>query len=116
MVYEAIALIGAAVTAGISYNTLGIWKRYREGGDAAIDWAKVKKNVIIGSVLGVIGWGVSLTKQLPIPEVASVDSFALAVIGFFPLIVVADAIFTNHELGSNDDGFSFDSVDNNEYD
>jgi len=90
----ALATIGAAVLAGISWNTIGIWQVYRDGGLAAVDWLKVRKNVIIGIILGVIGYGVSLTGSIPIPAIVDLNSFILAVIAFFPLVVVAERIFT----------------------
>jgi len=90
----ALATIGSAVLAGIAWNTLGIWQVYREKGGAAVDWLKVRKNVIIGIVLGIIAYGVSLSEALAIPPISDLDSFILAVIAFFPIIIVADKIFT----------------------
>lgn len=97
MVYEALGLIGAAVFAGVGYNTLGIWKQYRQGGEAAVDLAKVKRNVIIGAVLGAIGYGLSLSEGVNIPSVTSIETFGAAVVAFFPLIVIAEGVFANHE-------------------
>ena len=91
----ALATIGAAVLAGISWNTLGIWQVYRDKGFDAVDWLKVRKNVIIGVILGVIGYGASLSGAIEIPAVSDFNSFILTVIAFFPLIVVAERIFTN---------------------
>ncbi len=112
MVYEALATIGAALIAGVSFNTLGIWKKYRELGEKAIDWAKVKKNVIIGSVLGVIAYGVSLADKENniIPAINDLETFVLAVIAFFPAIVIADAIFANHGKQAEDE-VDFDLLD-----
>jgi len=90
----ALATLGAAVLAGISWNTLGIWQVYRDKGLVAVDWLKVRKNVIIGVILGVIGYGASLSEAIQIPGITDLNSFILAVIAFFPLIVVAEKIFT----------------------
>jgi len=90
----ALATIGAAVLAGISWNTLGIWQVYRDKGLAAVDWLKVRKNVIIGVILGIIGYGASLSGAIDIPGITDFNTFILAVIAFFPLIVVAERIFT----------------------
>jgi len=98
-----LASIGAAVLAGIGYNTLGIWKAYRKGGDASVDWSKVKKNVIIGGILGLIGFGLTLTKALPIPEIVDVNTFIGAIIAYFPLVVVAEGIFVKESDEADED-------------
>ena len=90
----ALATIGAAVLAGISWNTLGIWQVYRVQGLSAVDWLKVRKNVIIGAILGIIGYGASLSDVLPLPVIVDLNTFVLAVIAFFPAIVIAERIFT----------------------
>ena len=96
MTYEiALITIGAAILAGVAWNTLGIWQRWREGADdSSPDWSKVKKNVIIGTILGVIAYGVAVSQGSSLPIIVDVNTFALAVIAFFPLVVVADKIFT----------------------
>jgi len=96
----ALATLGAAVLAGISWNTLGIWQVYRDKGFVAVDWLKVRKNVVIGVILGVIGYGASLADAVSIPVIWNFESFILAVIAFFPLIVVAEKIFTKKTPGS----------------
>ena len=90
----ALATIGSAVLAGISWNTIGIWQTYRDQGLKAVDWAKVQKNVIIGVILGVIAYGASLSGSVAVPAIVDFNSFILAVIAFFPLVVVAEKIFT----------------------
>ena len=90
----ALATLGAAVLAAISWNTIGIWQVYRAGGVTAIDKLKVRKNVIIGVILGVIAYGASLSGSITVPAIVDFNSFILAVIAFFPLVVVAERIFT----------------------
>jgi len=99
----ALATVGAAVLAGIAWNTLGIWQVYRERGIAAVDWLKVRKNVIIGVILGIIGYGASLADAIQIPVIWNFESFILGVIAFFPLIIVAEKIFTKKTPGSSVD-------------
>jgi len=96
----ALATLGAAVLAGISWNTLGIWQVYRDRGFVAVDWLKVRKNVVIGTILGVIGYGASLSDAVAIPMIWNLESFVIAVIAFFPLIVVAEKIFTKKQPAS----------------
>jgi len=95
MTYEvAFVTIAAFVLAGISWNTLGIWQKWRNGAsDASIDWIRVRKNVIIGIVLGIIAYGVKVSSGEPGVVVASVDDFVGTVITAFPLVVIADKIF-----------------------
>jgi len=97
----AFVTICAAVLAGISWNTLGIWQVYRDSGIKAVDWLKVRKNVIIGTVLGIIGYGVALSGNIGLVEITSLDSFIAVVIAFFPLIVIADKIFTRKLTASS---------------
>lgn len=95
MTYEiALVIIAAYIIAGISWNTLGIWQKWRSGDTVKIDLNKVKKNVIIGAVLGVIAYGVQISAAVTITAVTGVDSFIAVVIAAFPLIVVADRIFS----------------------
>ena len=89
-----IASIGAAVLAGISWNTLGIWQKYRDDAKAKVDWAKVQKNVLIGAVLGIIAFAVSLSDAGTAIAITGVESFIGATIAFFPLIIIAEKIFT----------------------
>ena len=95
MTYEIIALttIAAAILAGISWNTLGIWTKWREDQDSTIEWSRVKKNVIIGAIIGAIAYGIQIQAGDPEVAIGSINGFVMAVVGFFPLIVVADKIF-----------------------
>ena len=95
MTIEIVALttIAAAIIAGISWNTLGIWTKWREDEDSAIEWSRVRKNVIIGAIIGAIAYGVQIQAGDSAVVIASINGFVMAVIGFFPLVVVADKIF-----------------------
>ena len=90
----ALVTVVSAVLAAIAWNTIGIWQVYRDGGVAVIDKLKVRKNVIIGMVLGIIGYGASLSGAIPLPVITDINTFILAVIAFFPAIIVAERIFT----------------------
>ncbi len=86
-------ILAASIVAGISWNTIGIWQKYKELGSASIDWLKVRKNVVIGTVLGFIGYTLTITEAVTIPAITSLDTFLLAVIAFFPFIVIAERVF-----------------------
>ena len=97
MTYEiALVTIGAFVLAGVSWNTLGIWQKWRDNKDATVNWDRVRKNVVIGAVLGIIGYGVQVGAAAPdatVKAISSVPEFVGLVLAAFPLIVVADKIF-----------------------
>lgn len=98
MTYEiALVTIGAFILAGISWNTLGIWQKWRNADkDSKIDFQRVRKNVIIGAVLGIIAYGVQVgaaTEDAVIQLVNTIPEFVGLVLAAFPLIVVADKIF-----------------------
>ena len=96
----ALVTIAAFALAGVSWNTLGIWQKWRNADNAKIDWKRVRKNVIIGVVLGVIAYGVKISaidaSDTPV-LVASVNDFILTIIAAFPLVVVADKIFNKKQ-------------------
>ena len=91
---QALVILGAAVSAGVVWNTLGIWQKYKETGVKSLDWAKVRKNIIIGTILGLIGYAATLTDTVTIPEIQGLNSFILAIIAFLPFVVIAERIFT----------------------
>lgn len=94
MTYEiALYTVLAAVVAGISWNTLGVWQKWRNSEDSEIDWDRVKKNVIIGAILGIIAYSVQISGGIEASIALTIEGFIIAVVGFFPLIVVADKIF-----------------------
>jgi len=97
MVIEFIAPIGAAILAGVAWSTLGIWNRWRGNQDAEIDWSKVKKNVIIGSGLGVATFGYGIVTGEVDVVIDTGKAFILAVAVYFPLIVVVDKILNKKE-------------------
>ena len=97
MVVEFIAPIGAAILAGVGWSTLGIWNKWRSNQDAEIDWGKVKKNVIIGSGLGVATFGYGIVTGEVDTMINTSRDFIFAIAAFFPLIVVVDKILNKKE-------------------
>ena len=90
---NALVTIAAAVIAGIGWNTFGIWNTYKEKGIAGVDFAKVKVNLIIGTVVGIVGYGLSVLANAPITPIGDINTFIIAVTAFFPFIVAAERIF-----------------------
>jgi len=91
----ALLSIAAAISAGVGWNTVGIWRAYRENKAHSIDWKKFRKNCIIGTIVGAIGYGISLSTPDPITVTFTIESFVTAVGAYFPIIVLAERIFTN---------------------
>jgi len=96
--FENIALpVMAAVLAGLGWSTVGIWSRWRSGIDAEIDLGKLKKNVIIGAVVGVVSWGYLIAQGDVAPAIASIEAFIAAIALYFPIIVVVDKLLIRKE-------------------
>lgn len=91
---QSLALIGAGVLAGIGWSLIGWWNQYKSNGEKNIDLVKVRKNVVVGTVLGIIAWGLALSGQVAITPITGSESFVNAVIAMFPLIVLADKLIT----------------------
>ena len=91
--FENIALpVMAAVLAGLGWSTVGIWSRWRSGIDAEIDLGKLKKNVIIGAVTGVITWGYTIAQGDTSVLLSTVPAFVAAIGTYFPIIVIVDKL------------------------
>ena len=98
MTYEiALVTICAFILAGVSWNTLGIWQKWRNADkDSKIDFERVRKNVNIGAILGIIAYGVQVgaaTEDTVTQLVSSIPEFVGLIVAAFPLIVIADKIF-----------------------
>lgn len=93
MAYEAIILpITTAIIAGLGWSTIGIWAEWRSGNKVAIDIGKLKKNVIVGAVVGAVSWGYVISQGDVVPLINSVETFIAAIVGYFPIIVVVDKL------------------------
>ena len=99
--FENIALpVMAAVLAGLGWSTVGIWSRWRSGIDAEIDLGKLKKNVIIGAVTGIVTWGYTVAQATQgdvAPLLNTVPAFIAAVAAYFPIIVIVDKLLIRKE-------------------
>lgn len=91
----AVLTIFTAVLAGVSWNTIGIWRAYRENQTHSIDGKKFLRNAIIGAIIGIIAYGLSLVSANPITITPTIEGFFFAIAGFFPIVVIAERIFLN---------------------
>lgn len=87
--------IVAAITAGVGWNTVGIWRAYRENKAHSIDVKKLGRNAVIGAIIGIIAYGITIVSPTPIIVPLTIEGFFGAVAGFFPLVVIAERIFLN---------------------
>ncbi len=107
--FENIALpVMAAVLAGLGWSTVGIWSRWRSGLDAEIDLGKLKKNVIIGAVTGIITWGYLVAQGDVAAVLDTVPAFIAAVAAYFPIIVIVDKLLIRKDPEDEDDEDPFD--------
>jgi len=97
MVVEIIAPLGAAIIAGVSWSTLSIFNKWRSGKGNTIDKDKLKKNVILGTILGfaTMGYGVYTGEVTTLITTAS--GFIAAIAAYFPLIVIVEKLFIKKE-------------------
>jgi hypothetical protein len=87
-----LAVVLAAVIAGLGWSTLGIWQRFRSGESAAPDGKKLAKNLIIGVGLGIATFAYTTAVGDAAPVIDSTQDFFVAVGLYFPLIVLVDKI------------------------
>lgn len=99
---QALLPIAASICAGLVYNTLGIWKKYRSGRDVDIDWAKVGKNVVIGIGTGIAARIYEITTNSTIVPITSFEGFVLAAGAAFGAVVAVEAIFTKDSSDVNE--------------
>lgn len=86
----------AGLAAGIGWSTIGVWQRWRENQDASVDWKRLRKNLVVGTGLGIITWGYAIFTGDATPTIATVKDFVLAVGGYFPLVVIVDKLLAKH--------------------
>ncbi len=102
--FEDIALpVIAAVLAGLGWSTVGIWSRWRSGIDAQIDLGKLKKNIIIGTVVGAATWGYTVSQGDVAPIIGTVETFVAAIGAYFPIIVVVDKLLVRKDTEIDDE-------------
>ncbi len=93
---EILPLLAAGIVAGLGWSTVGVWSRYKSGLDSTIDYVKLKKNVIIGGVTGTVASIYALT-QGSVNGITGIETFALAVIALFPIVILVDKLLTKKE-------------------
>ena len=97
MFEELILPVIAAVLAGLGWSTVGIWSKWRSGSDINIDLGKLRKNVIIGTVVGAVSWGYVISQGDAVPVILTIEAFIAAIIGYFPIIVVVDKLLVKKD-------------------
>ena len=97
MVVELIAPLGAAIIAGISWSTLGIFNKWRSGKDSTIDAKKLRKNVVIGIILGAATMGYGVYTGEASSLITTANGFITAVAAYFPTVVIVDKLFNKKE-------------------
>jgi len=82
----------AGVVAGVAWSMLGLWSKYRSGGETSIDLGKMKKNLAVGAGTGFASYIYALLTSASIPSITDFPSFVIAAGGFFTLVVLVDKL------------------------
>ncbi len=92
----------AAVAAGLGWSTVGIWSKWRSGGDAEIDTKKLRKNVIVGAVVGFVSWGYLIAQGNTSPLITDIPTLIAAIMIYFPIIVIVDKLLVKADESKDD--------------
>ena len=95
----------AAVLAGLGWSTVGIWSKWRSGNDLTIDLGKLKKNIIVGVVVGAVTWGYTISQGDVAPLITTAELFIAAIVSYFPIIVVVDKLLVRKDESPEVDEF-----------
>jgi len=106
----------AAVAAGLGWSTVGIWSKWRSGGEAEIDYGKLKKNIIVGAVVGFVSWGYLIAQGNMSPIITDVASLIAAIMIYFPIIVIVDKLLVKADESKEDLDDEIDRLEEEEYD
>ena len=87
----------AAVLAGLGWSTVGIWSKWRSGNEVTIDIGKLKKNVIVGVVIGAVTWGYTVSQGDVAPVISTIQTFIAAITAYFPIIVIVDKLLVKKD-------------------
>jgi len=101
--FDIILPVVSAVLAGLGWSTVGIWAKWRSGKTVEIDLGKLKKNVIVGAVVGVVAYAYASTSGDVSPVITTAQGMFLAIASYFPVIILVDKLLVKH--GSEDEEF-----------
>ncbi len=90
--YDIILPVVSAVLAGLGWSTVGIWSKWRSGKTVDIDLGKLKKNVIVGAVVGAVAYAYASVSGDIFPVITSAQGMFLAIASFFPIIILVDKL------------------------
>ena len=82
----------AGAVAGISWSMLGVWSKYRSGGEKSIDSGKLKKNLAVGAGTGFASYIYAIATNTAIPSIDSFPGFVAAAGAYFALVVLVDKL------------------------
>lgn len=97
MFEEILLPVIAAVLAGLGWSTVGIWSKWRSGNSISIDTGKLKKNIIVGVVIGAVTWGYTISQGDTVPLITTAEMFIAAIVAYFPIIVVVDKLLVRKD-------------------
>ncbi len=94
--FDIILPVVSAVLAGLGWSTVGIWAKWRSGKTVDIDLGKLKKNVIIGAVIGAVAFVYGSVNGDFNPVITTTQAFFISAASYFPIIVLVDKLLVKH--------------------
>ena len=94
--FDIILPVVSAVLAGLGWSTVGIWSKWRSGKTVEIDLGKLKKNVIVGAVIGAVAFGYASVNGDANPVITTAQSFFVAIASYFPIVILVDKLLVKH--------------------
>ena len=87
----------AGAVAGISWSMLGVWSKYRSGGEKSLDGSKLRKNLAVGAGTGFASYIYAIATNTSIPSIDSFAGFVAAAGAYFVLVVLVDKLLVAKE-------------------
>ena len=94
--FDIILPVVSAVLAGLGWSTVGIWAKWRSGKTVDIDLGKLKKNVIVGAVVGAVAYGFQSVYGDVTPAITSAAQLFAAIAAYFPIVILVDKLLIKH--------------------
>ena len=103
--YDIILPVVSAVLAGLGWSLVGIWAKWRSGKTVGIDLGKVRKNVIVGGVVGVVAYGFQSVYGDVAPVIATAQALFTSIASYFPVVILVDKLLIKHGEASEEEEF-----------
>ena len=103
--FDIILPVVSAVLAGLAWSTVGIWAKWRSGKTVDIDLGKLKKNVIVGAVIGAVAYGYTSVSGDTNLVITTTQAFFASIAAYFPIVILVDKLLVKHGSESEEEEF-----------